>query len=61
MSAHYPATLLKVYGNQEHVLLDLTLGRLDAVLGEAPQLDAGFSGPRRARASPSSAASISTR
>jgi polar amino acid transport system substrate-binding protein/arginine/ornithine transport system substrate-binding protein len=42
MSAHYPATPLKVYGNQEHVLLDLTLGRLDAVLGEAPQLDAGF-------------------
>ena len=37
-----PPTLLKVYGNQEHVLLDLTLGRLDAVLGEAPQLDAGF-------------------
>ena len=24
------------------MLLDLTLGRLDAVLGEAPQLDAGF-------------------
>jgi polar amino acid transport system substrate-binding protein/arginine/ornithine transport system substrate-binding protein len=42
MSAHYPAALLKIYGNQEHVLLDLTLGRLDAVLGEAPQLDAGF-------------------
>jgi ABC-type amino acid transport substrate-binding protein len=42
MTAHYPATLLKIYGNQEHVLLDLTLGRLDAVLGEAPQLDAGF-------------------
>jgi polar amino acid transport system substrate-binding protein/arginine/ornithine transport system substrate-binding protein len=42
MTAHYPAALLKVYGNQEHVLLDLTLGRLDAVLGEAPQLDLGF-------------------
>ena len=42
MTAHYPGTLLKVYGNQEHVLLDLTLGRLDAVLGEAVQLDAGF-------------------
>ena len=41
MTAHYPGTPLKLYGNQEHVLLDLTLGRLDAVLGEAPQLDAG--------------------
>ena len=40
--AHYPATPLKLYGNQEHVLLDLTLGRLDAVLGEAAQLDVGF-------------------
>mgnify|MGYP000847685370 CR=1 FL=1 len=42
MTAHYPATPLKLYGNQEHVLLDLTLGRLDAVLGEAPQLEVGF-------------------
>ena len=42
MTAHYPATPLKLYGNQEHVLMDLTLGRLDAVLGEAPQLDVGF-------------------
>jgi polar amino acid transport system substrate-binding protein/arginine/ornithine transport system substrate-binding protein len=42
MAAHYPGTPLKLYGNQEHVLLDLTLGRLDAVLGEAPALDVGF-------------------
>jgi polar amino acid transport system substrate-binding protein/arginine/ornithine transport system substrate-binding protein len=42
MTAHYPATPLKLYGNQEHVLMDLTLGRLDAVLGEAPQLEVGF-------------------
>jgi polar amino acid transport system substrate-binding protein/arginine/ornithine transport system substrate-binding protein len=42
MEAHYPQTPLRLYGNQEHVLLDLTLGRLDAVLGEAVQLDAGF-------------------
>lgn len=42
MRAHYPATRLRLYGNQEHVLLDLTLGRLDAVLGEAVQLEAGF-------------------
>ncbi len=42
MTAHYPATPLKLYGNQEHVLLDLTLGRLDAVLGEEQQLEVGF-------------------
>ncbi len=42
MTAHYPAAVLRLYGNQEHVLLDLTLGRLDAVLGESVQLDAGF-------------------
>jgi arginine/ornithine transport system substrate-binding protein len=42
MQANYPDVSLRLYGNQEHVLLDLTLGRLDAVLGEAPQLDVGF-------------------
>jgi arginine/ornithine transport system substrate-binding protein len=42
MAAHYPDTPLKLYGNQEHVLLDLELGRLDAVLGEEQQLDVGF-------------------
>jgi ABC-type amino acid transport substrate-binding protein len=42
MRAHYPQAALRLYGNQEHVLLDLTLGRLDAVLGEAVQLEAGF-------------------
>ena len=42
MIRHYPATTLRLYGNQEHVLMDLELGRLDAVLGEAVQLDAGF-------------------
>jgi len=42
MRLHYPQTPLRLYGNQEHVLLDLTLGRLDAVLGEAVQLEAGF-------------------
>lgn len=42
MQAHYPASLLHVYGTQEHVLLDLYAGRLDAVLGETAQLDAGF-------------------
>ncbi len=42
MMAHYPAAVLRLYGTQEHVLLDLTLGRLDAVVGEAVQLDTGF-------------------
>lgn len=42
MEAHYPAAELRLYPNQEHVLLDLTLGRLDAVLGEALQLETGF-------------------
>ncbi len=42
MTAHYPAAALKLYGTQEHVLIDLTLGRLDAVAGEAVQLDTGF-------------------
>lgn len=42
MEAHYPATELRRYGNQDHVLIDLTIGRLDAVLGEALQLEAGF-------------------
>jgi ABC-type amino acid transport substrate-binding protein len=42
MQAHFPGTPLRLYGNQEHVLLDLTLGRLDAVLGESVQLEAGF-------------------
>lgn len=40
--AHYPGAAPRLYGTQEHVLLDLTFGRLDAVLGEAAQLDAGF-------------------
>lgn len=42
MAAHYPAARVLLYGNQEHVLLDLELGRLDAVLGEALQLQTGF-------------------
>jgi polar amino acid transport system substrate-binding protein/arginine/ornithine transport system substrate-binding protein len=42
MERHYPATDLRLYGNQEHVLMDLGLGRVDAVLGEALQLDSGF-------------------
>lgn len=42
MQRHHPDAHLKVYGNQEHVLLDLDIGRLDAVMGETIQLDSGF-------------------
>lgn len=42
MEAHFPATPLRLYGNQEHLLLDLYAGRVDAVLGEVAQLDTGF-------------------
>lgn len=42
MEAHYPATALRLYDDEEHVMLDLYAGRLDAILGEAVQLDVGF-------------------
>lgn len=42
VQVHYPDSRLMLYGNQEHVLMDLTFGRLDAVLGEAAQLEGGF-------------------
>jgi ABC-type amino acid transport substrate-binding protein len=42
MDAHYPGTPLRLYSNQEHLLLDLYAGRVDAVLGEVAQLDTGF-------------------
>jgi ABC-type amino acid transport substrate-binding protein len=42
MDVHFPGTPLRLYGNQEHLLLDLYAGRVDAVLGEAAQLDTGF-------------------
>jgi polar amino acid transport system substrate-binding protein/arginine/ornithine transport system substrate-binding protein len=42
MVAHYPDTPLRYYTSQEHVLLDLELGRLDGVIGEEVQLEAGF-------------------
>ncbi len=42
VQAHFPQAALRVYVTQEHVLMDLEAGRLDAVFGEAAQLDAGF-------------------
>lgn len=42
VQAHYPEAALRVYVTQEHVLMDLEAGRLDAVFGEAAQLEAGF-------------------
>ncbi|TPE53528.1 transporter substrate-binding domain-containing protein [Amaricoccus solimangrovi] len=42
MARHFPGTPLRLYGNQEHLLLDLYAGRVDAVMGEGAQLDTGF-------------------
>lgn len=42
MEAHYPLTELRLYDDEVHLLLDLYAGRIDATLGEAVQLDAGF-------------------
>lgn len=42
MTAHFPRASLRLYESQEHVLIDLNLGRLDAVVGEGVQLDTGF-------------------
>ncbi len=42
VQAHFPKAALRVYVTQEHVLMDLEAGRLDAVFGEAAQLEAGF-------------------
>ncbi|MFO1106238.1 MAG: transporter substrate-binding domain-containing protein [Amaricoccus sp.] len=42
MEVHYPATELRLYDDEDHVMLDLYAGRLDATLGEAVQLDVGF-------------------
>jgi polar amino acid transport system substrate-binding protein/arginine/ornithine transport system substrate-binding protein len=42
MAAHYPGTPLRLYDDLEQALRELALGRLDAVLGEAPALDVGF-------------------
>jgi polar amino acid transport system substrate-binding protein/arginine/ornithine transport system substrate-binding protein len=42
MEAHYPDTQLQLYGTQDEMMLDLTAGRLDAVMASGIALDAGF-------------------
>lgn len=42
MEAHYPDTELRLYGTQDEMMLDLTAGRIDAVMASGIALDAGF-------------------
>jgi ABC-type amino acid transport substrate-binding protein len=42
MEAHYPDTELRLYGTQDEMVLDLTAGRIDAVMASGIALDAGF-------------------
>jgi polar amino acid transport system substrate-binding protein/arginine/ornithine transport system substrate-binding protein len=42
MEAHYPDTELRLYGTQDEMMLDLTSGRIDAVMASGIALDAGF-------------------
>ncbi len=42
MQVHYPQTTLQSYGSQDEMILDLTSGRLDAVMASGIALDAGF-------------------
>ena len=42
MEAHYPDTELRLYGTQDEMMLDLTAGRIDAVMADGVALDDGF-------------------
>lgn len=42
MEANFPETELKLYGTQEEANLDLTSGRLDAMLADSIAIDDGF-------------------
>jgi len=42
MEAIYPETELRLYGTQEEANLDLTSGRLDAILADSVAIDDGF-------------------
>jgi polar amino acid transport system substrate-binding protein/arginine/ornithine transport system substrate-binding protein len=42
METHYPDTELRLYGTQDEMMLDLTSGRIDAVMASGVALDAGF-------------------
>lgn len=42
MEAHYPDTQLQLYGSQDDMVLDLTAGRVDAVMADSVTLSVGF-------------------
>jgi polar amino acid transport system substrate-binding protein/arginine/ornithine transport system substrate-binding protein len=42
METHYPDTQLTLYGSQDEAMLDLTAGRIDALMGDSIQIDEGF-------------------
>jgi polar amino acid transport system substrate-binding protein/arginine/ornithine transport system substrate-binding protein len=42
MEAHYPDTELRLYGTQDEAVLDLTAGRIDAVMADSIALSDGF-------------------
>ena len=42
MEAHYPDTELRLYGTQDEMMLDLTAGRIDAVMASGIALDGGL-------------------
>jgi lysine-arginine-ornithine-binding protein len=42
MEQYFPDVEIVTYGNQDEVNLDLTSGRIDAMIGEAIALDSGF-------------------
>ena len=42
MEAHFPDTELRLYGTQDEMMLDLTAGRIDAVMASGVALEGGF-------------------
>jgi lysine-arginine-ornithine-binding protein len=42
MEKHFPDVELVTYGTQDEAFLDLTSGRIDAMIGDATQIDGGF-------------------
>ena len=42
MEAHFPDTELRLYGTQDEMMLDLTAGRIEAVMASGIALDGGF-------------------
>jgi polar amino acid transport system substrate-binding protein/arginine/ornithine transport system substrate-binding protein len=42
METHYPETELRLYGTQEEAVLDLTTGRIDAVMADSIAVSQGF-------------------